>query len=125
MILQQLRGRGMMIRTQDFFASRRGVLGLERFEEGVRATPKTQRVPRAFINPNPGWMLKEKYLYRFEILGADVVTGEGVIQFFAIRSPTELTVGAAESLMLSMIVGQEEAYRILIEEANLRQVIQR
>ena len=124
-MLQQLRGLGMKIRRQDFQGVRREVLGFERFEQQVRATPKSNRVPRAFINPNPNWKMSEKFLYRFEILGSDPVSGEGLLQFFAISSPTELTVEAAEAMMLSLIVGQAEFYGILIEQANLRQLVQR
>lgn len=124
-MLQQLRGLGMKIRRQDFQASRRQVLGLERHQEGVQATPGGQRVPKAFVNSNPGWKMSEKFLYRFEVVGSHPDTGVGLLQFFSISSNTELTVDAATAIMVSMLVGQGEFYRLVIDNASLRQVVQR
>lgn len=124
-MLQQLRGLGMKIRRQDFQGIRREVLGFERFEERVRATPRTRRVAKAFINKEPPWKMKQKYLYRFEVLGAHPDTGDGLTMFFSIYSDSELTVEAAEGKMFASLIAAPEFYRIVIEQANLRQVIRR
>jgi hypothetical protein len=121
-LLDTFREQGIAIRTQDFFAIRREVLGLKRFEEQIRGLNPETRVPVAWISDAHGLDLGNKFQYRFEVRGTDPVTGDAITSFFALSSSSELSVNVAQEKMLSMLVGSEEFYNLVVKDATLYEV---
>lgn len=124
-MLGELRGLGLKIRTQDFFDIRRDVLGLRKYEEQIKGLNPATRVPRAWINDSHGWDLKSDFLYRVEVTGLDPNTGEQVQGFYSLRSDKEFPVGDIEAGLISKLVGEEDFYDIIVQDARVYQAMSR
>lgn len=118
-ILRSLKEGGIGIREQDFYAIRREVLGLKRFEEQVKRLRPDTRVPVAWIDEAPGWHLKSNFLYQARVYGHDPKTGEEIERFFATSSKQELTREIAENAILSSLVGEEDFYAVIPDRVEL------
>ena len=112
-ILRLLRESGLGIREQDFYAIRREILDLQRYEEAVRGLRPDTRVPVAWIDPSPGWKLSENFLYQAVVYGYDPITHEYVEHKWACGSEQQLFKETAESQIYNSIITDEEHYGIV------------
>jgi hypothetical protein len=124
-ILRTLKSAGLGIREKDFYAIRREILGLKRFEEQVKRLRPDSRVPVSWIDEAPGWELKGNFLYQARVSGRDPITGETITRFFATSTDQELFKETAESAVMDSLIGEEEFYNIIPEEVELFHVFHR
>lgn len=121
-IYKDLQASGLGIREQDFYAIRRDVLDLYRYQEQIEGLKPTTRVPRAWMGDTHRLKLSNDLQYRFRVEGTNPETGEDVEGFFSVSTSQELTKELAEDAIMGMIVGEDEAYEITISGATLYQV---
>ena len=118
-ILRTLKDAGLGIREKDFYAIRREILGLKRYEEQVQRLRPDTRVPVSWIDEVPGWELKGNFLYQARVTGRDPVTGETITRYFATSTDQELFKETAENAVYDSLVGEEEFYNIVPEIVEL------
>lgn len=120
-----LRGLGIGIRTQDFYAIRREVLSVQDSAIRVQDYPGDQLIPRAWHASDHGLNLTTDFQYRIELFGHDPNTGEIRHNYMTIASDRQLTQhqiqdaarnyigqgGASGDLMLDAIGGIEPMIR--------------
>jgi hypothetical protein len=124
-ILRTLKAAGLGIREKDFYAIRREILGLKRFEEQVKRLRPDTRVPVSWIDEAPGWELKGNFLYQARVTGRDPITGETTTRFFATSTDQELFKSTAESAVMDSLIGEEDFYNIIPEKVELFHVYHR
>jgi len=124
-ILRTLKASGIGIREKDFYAIRRDILGLRRYEEQVKRLRPDTRVPVSWIDEAPGWDLKGNFLYQARVTGRDPITGETITRFFATSTDQELFKETAESAVMDSLIGEEEFYNIVPEKIELFHVYHR
>jgi len=118
-ILRSLQERGLGIREQDFYAIRREILDLKRYEEQVKRLRPDSRVPVSWIDEAPRWELKGNFLYQARVTGRDPITGETITRFFATSTDAQLFKETAESAIYDSLIGEEEFYNIAPEKVEL------
>lgn len=118
-ILRTLKETGLGIREKDFYAIRREILGLKRYEEQVKGLRPDTRVPVSWIDEAPGWELKGNFLYQARVTGIDPRTGEEVTRFYATSSDQELYKETAESAIANSLIGEEEHYHLVVKSVEL------
>lgn len=122
-IFNDLQAGGLGIREQDFYAIRREVLDLYRYQEQIEALKPTTRVPRAWMSDKHRMDMKNDYQYRFRVEGLDPETGDEVEAFYSISTGQELTKQNAEDAIMSMLIGEEDFYEIVVKNATLYQAL--
>lgn len=122
-LLEELRDLGLEVRTQDFFTYRREALGLRKYQEQIEGLKPETRVPRAWINDEHGWDIKKDFLYRVEVVGLDINTGEPTEAFYSIGTNKEFPVGDVEASLIALLVGEEDFYEILVQDAHVYQAM--
>lgn len=121
-IYKDLQASGLGIREQDFYAIRRDVLDLYRYQESIEKLKPTTRVPRAWMGDTHRLNLTEDLLYRFRVEGTDPETGDDVEGFFSVSTSQELTKELAEDAIMGMLIGEDDFYEITVSGATLYQV---
>jgi len=124
-ILRTLKAANWGIREKDFYAIRREILGLKRYEGQVQRLRPDTRVPVSWIDEAPNWELKGNFLYQARVTGIDPQTGERVTRFFATSSDQELFKETAENAIANSLIGEEEHYHLVVETVELFHVYHR
>lgn len=122
-IYKDLQTGGLGIREQDFYAIRRDVLDLYRYQEAIEGLKPQTRVPRAWMSDKHRMQLSNDYQYRFRVEGLDPETGDEIESFYSVSSEQELTKQNAEDAIMSMLIGEEEYYEIVVKNATLYQAL--
>jgi len=90
-ILSDLRDMGAGIRTQDFYDLRREVLGLNKWQDAIKALRNDTLIPRAYMVERKEIDFSSQAQYRFDVTYQDEDTGEIVETVRAISSDRQYT----------------------------------
>jgi len=108
-ILRTLQDQGLGVKEKDFYAIRREIIGLEKYEEQIRGLKPETRVPRAWLSAATYWDIKSNFLYRFEVTGIDPKTGKKTTEYFSHGSNEELTIEEAKKQLLPNLMGKDRS----------------
>lgn len=121
--LDWLRSQGGAIRTQDFYAIRREVLGRSVYDHLIDTLRENTLVPLGWTVYDHGWELSQNYLYMVDVTGTDPWTGDKVTKHFSVASDYQLTPGEIYANLGGMIEGEEAFYELVPEEYELTRAL--
>lgn len=119
--LDAFREAGYSIRTQDFYAIRRQVLGLQVYQEQLSTLNYDSLIPAAWTSDTHGLTLSSDFLYRVRLTGFVPGTDVPVERFVSVASNNQLSAGDVLEQAQSMIQGEESFYGV---ESYLADIVQ-
>ena len=125
LLLAELRSQGVKIATGTFFAIRREVLGLVKFQEQITGLDTDTLVPQSFMVSNHGLKLSGRFQYRFRISIEDPDTGDITDEWASIITDDQLTPQGAIDELQRISDELKSDYRELIAQYSLIQVLMR
>jgi hypothetical protein len=110
---------GIRIRTQDFYAIRREVLDLTKYQEQLGAINENVLIPLHYTDTTHGLNISENFLYRFNVTGTTTSTGEAFERRYAVASMYQLSKADAADLLTDMLSNAERESAMTIDSMEL------
>ncbi len=124
-ILSELKGRGLGIRSQDFFRIRNEVLNEDKFKAAISVLPDNEFVPQAQWNTDHGIEISKNLQYKFKVAGRDKTTGRFTTRFYNLASDTEKTQAEIENELFQILANDPEAYQLDVTKVELDYILAR
>jgi hypothetical protein len=110
---------GMQIRTTDFYEIRRQVLDLSKYQEQLGSLNANVLIPLKWTDTTHGLNISENFLYRFNVTGTTISTGESFERRYAVASMEQLTEQQAGDLLTDMLSNAEQESAMTIDSMEL------
>lgn len=121
-ILNTLSAAGLGIREGDFYALRREVLGLQRYEEQLARLKDETLVPSAWMAERPALHLSMEAQYRYRLTVVDEETGEETVLSRAMATSKHYTRQEAEDQMRGLMAGILSEYGLQLTDTRIYEV---
>lgn len=121
-ILRELSEQGLGIRRTDFFAVRREVLDLGRYEDQILDLQPDSLVPRSWMHERPYTELTSKAQYRYKMTVTDLDTGESKVITRALSSNRHLTPQEATDMVRGLFTIPSATSNYQVDEVDLFEV---
>lgn len=121
-ILKALRTAGVEIRDKTFWDIRRGVLGLEKYEEQIRGLKGDTLVPKGWMVVPEKRSLAKQAQYRFSMTAVDLLSDEETDIFRAVSTDKHLTPWQAEEQIMDLHLETPETSMYIIQDIQLYEV---